>query len=80
VVDTANRSIVEVVCGVLTQPDGRFLLAQRPEGRIWAGFWEFPGGKIEPGESPAEALSRELLEELGIEVRSASPWHKRLFD
>ena len=80
VVDTANRSIVEVVCGVLTQPDGRFLLAQRPEGRIWAGFWEFPGGKIEPGESPAEALSRELREELGIKVCSASPWHKRLFD
>ena len=52
----------------LVDPDGRILIAQRPEGKSLAGLWEFPGGKVEPGETPEEALVRELYEELGIET------------
>jgi len=65
---------MNVAAAVLRQPDGRVLLAQRPTGKPWAGYWEFPGGKIEHGESPLQALTRELHEELGIEVDRASPW------
>ena len=54
--------------------DGAVLLAQRPAGKAYEGYWEFPGGKFEPGETPREALDRELREELGIIVRRASPW------
>jgi len=60
--------------------DGRFLLGQRPAGKVYAGYWEFPGGKVEDGESPPAALSRELHEELGIEVSTAYPWIIREFD
>ena len=60
--------LVLVVDVALVDPDGRVLLAQRPEGKDMAGLWEFPGGKVEPGESPEAALTRELLEELGIET------------
>ncbi len=69
-----NGEIVRVAAAVLLRPDGRVLLAQRPEGKAYAGYWEFPGGKLEAGESPREALNRELREELGIVVRRASPW------
>ena len=65
---------------MLQQPDGRFLLAQRPQGKVYAGYWEFSGGKVEPGESPLQALQRELHEELGIEVTEAYPWLIREFD
>jgi 8-oxo-dGTP diphosphatase len=71
--------VIEVVAAVLEQPDGTFLLAQRPTGKVYAGYWEFPGGKVEPGEAPAAALARELHEELGIEVRSAYPWLVRIY-
>lgn len=64
---------------MLQRPDGSFLLAQRPPDKIWAGYWEFPGGKIEPGETPRHALKRELREELGIEVETAYPWITRVF-
>ena len=70
---------VEVAAAVLQRADGSFLLAQRPEGKIWAGYWEFPGGKLEAGETAREALVRELCEELGIEVTTAYPWITRLF-
>ena len=60
--------LVLVAAVVLIDPDGRILLAQRPEGKSMAGLWEFPGGKVEPGESPEAALVRELHEELGIET------------
>lgn len=63
----------------MQHPDGTFLLAQRPLGKVWAGYWEFPGGKIEAGETPCHALLRELREELGIEVRTAYPWVTREF-
>jgi 8-oxo-dGTP diphosphatase len=69
-----NTAPVEVVAAVIERPDGRFLLAQRPAGKVYAGYWEFPGGKVEPGEPLAAALARELHEELGIEVEIADPW------
>ena len=55
------------------------MLAQRPEGKIWAGYWEFPGGKVEAGETAHDALVRELREELGIAVQTAYPWLTRVF-
>jgi 8-oxo-dGTP diphosphatase len=64
-----NLKIVMVSAAALVDRDGRVLLAQRPEGKSMAGLWEFPGGKILPGETPEFALMRELEEELGIETR-----------
>lgn len=69
----ALKPVIRVACGVLINAQGEVLLAQRPEGKIAAGWWEFPGGKIEIGESPLQALSRELQEELGVVVREAHP-------
>jgi 8-oxo-dGTP diphosphatase len=65
---------IDVAAAIVRQPDGRVLLAERPPGKPWAGYWEFPGGKIEPGEQPLAALARELHEELGIELDVATPW------
>ncbi|MEM5278076.1 NUDIX domain-containing protein [Cupriavidus taiwanensis] len=69
------RKVTEVAVGVLVQPDGRFLLAQRPAGKPYEGYWEFPGGKLEPGESVEAALARELHEELGLDVTQCERWH-----
>ena len=69
---------IEVVAAVITRPDGSFLMADRPAGKVYAGYWEFPGGKVEPGETTRAALARELQEELGIVVRSAAPWLTRV--
>ena len=66
-----TKRIVLVAAVALVDADGRVLLAQRPEGKSMAGLWEFPGGKVEPGESPEETLIRELHEELGITVKAA---------
>jgi 8-oxo-dGTP diphosphatase len=74
-----NTDPVEVVAAVIERPDGRFLLAQRPAGKVYAGYWEFPGGKVEPGEPLAAAIARELHEELGIEVEIADPWIVRIY-
>jgi 8-oxo-dGTP diphosphatase len=74
-----KNKIIEVAAAVLQRPDNSFLLAQRPPDKIWAGYWEFPGGKIEPGETPYHALVRELREELGITVTTAYPWVTRVF-
>ncbi|HZW26591.1 MAG TPA: Nudix family hydrolase [Gallionella sp.] len=71
--------IVEVSAAILQRPDNSFLLAQRPPDKIWAGYWEFPGGKVERGETARHALVRELREELGIEVEAAYPWITRVF-
>jgi 8-oxo-dGTP diphosphatase len=72
-------AIVDVAAAVILRPDGAFLLARRPAGKVYAGYWEFPGGKVEPGERLAEALARELHEELGIDVLRAAPWITRVF-
>ena len=69
-----SDAIVLVAAAVIVAQDGRVLLAQRPPGKAYAGYWEFPGGKIESGESPPHALARELREELGIVVHRAAPW------
>ena len=65
---------IDVAVGILIRPNGDILLAQRPPGKPYAGYWEFPGGKVEPGEPILAALKREFMEELGIEVISAEPW------
>jgi 8-oxo-dGTP diphosphatase len=75
-----KRPAVDVAVGVLLQADGRFLLASRPAGKPYAGYWEFPGGKLEAGESVAHALARELREELGIDIEEPRPWVVREFD
>ena len=77
---TQSRPALEVVAGVLEREDGRVLITQRPPGKAYAGYWEFPGGKVEPGESPRAAIARELAEELAIEVEVAHPWLRRRFD
>lgn len=74
-----SAATVEVVAAVIERPDGSFLLGQRPAGKVYAGYWEFPGGKVEPGEPLAAALTRELHEELGIEVDLAYPWIVRTY-
>lgn len=74
------RTPVDVAVGVLMQADGHFLLTSRPDGKVYAGYWEFPGGKFEPGENVEQALRRELAEELGIEIGAAHPWQQEIFD
>ncbi len=72
-----TRKQVDVSAGVLLRPDGSYLLGQRAADTVYAGYWEFPGGKVETGESPAQALCRELDEELGIRVTRLRPWLRR---
>ena len=73
------KKIVEVAVAVILQPDGACLFGRRPPGGVYAGYWEFPGGKAEAGETPRDALARELHEELGIVVKTAYPWIVREF-
>jgi 8-oxo-dGTP diphosphatase len=72
-------AITEVAAAVIERPDGSFLLARRPEGKPYPGYWEFPGGKIEPGEDPRRALERELAEELDMRITRATPWITRVY-
>ncbi len=81
----SEREPVDVAVGVLVELDaqgreGRFLLTSRPEGKVYAGYWEFPGGKLEAGESVEQALRRELQEELGITIAEAHPWQELVMD
>lgn len=76
----ADRRVVEVAVGVMVRSDGAFLLTSRPAGKPYAGYWEFPGGKLEAGEDVRAALVRELREELGVHVLSARPWHDEMVD
>jgi 8-oxo-dGTP diphosphatase len=73
-----TRTPVEVAVGVLIRADGAFLLTSRPVGKVYEGYWEFPGGKVEPGESVEAALTRELHEELGLEVTRCERWRIEL--
>jgi 8-oxo-dGTP diphosphatase len=76
----SERTIVRVAAAILLRGDGKVLLAQRLPGTPYAGFWEFPGGKLEPGESAHDALLRELDEELGIVVTRAAPWLRQRYE
>lgn len=83
--EAAERVPVDVAVGVLVERDaegreGRFLLTSRPEGKVYAGYWEFPGGKLEAGETVDAALRRELHEELGITIGAAQPWQQLVMD
>ena len=73
--DAADDGVVEVAVGVLIGERRRFLLTSRPARKVYAGWWEFPGGKLERGETVEAALARELHEELGIDVVDVVPWH-----
>ena len=75
-----SRVPVDVAVGVLIDVHGRFLLTSRPAGKVYAGYWEFPGGKLEAGETVEQALRRELQEELGIVIGPAQPWRVELVD
>ena len=75
-----DRAVVDVAVGVLVRPDGAFLLTSRPAGKVYAGYWEFPGGKLEAGETVADALRRELQEEVGVTVGAVHPWQVELVD
>ncbi len=75
-----DRPLVQVAVGVLLRPDSAFLLTSRPAGKVYAGYWEFPGGKVEPGETVSHALQRELWEELGIHIGHAEPWKVETVD
>ena len=75
-----ERAVVDVAVGVLLQAHGHFLLTSRPEGKVYAGYWEFPGGKLEAGESVEQALRRELQEELGITIGAAQVWKTQMVD
>ena len=74
------RRPVDVAVGVLIDSAGRFLMTSRPEGKVYAGYWEFPGGKLEAGETVEAALRRELCEEIGIVIGEVHPWQVELVD
>ena len=75
-----QRPVTEVAVGVLIAPDGRFLLTSRPEGKAYAGYWEFPGGKLESGETIEQALRRELQEEIGVTIGQPHLWKTPMVD
>ena len=76
----ANRELVQVAVGVLINSKGKFLLTTRPVGKAYAGYWEFPGGKVEKGETVEDALLRELKEEIGVQAQSVEIWKTQVVD
>ena len=77
---SADRSLVQVAVGVLVREDDSFLLTSRPEGKAYAGYWEFPGGKLEVNETVEQALRRELQEEIGITIQDCNLWKTERID
>ncbi len=77
---SADRQLVQVAVGVLIRSDDSFLLTSRPEGKAYAGYWEFPGGKLEMGETVTQALARELQEEIGITIEDCMSWKTEQID
>ena len=75
-----DRPLVDVAVGVLLMSDGSFLMTSRPHGKVYADFWEFPGGKLEKGETVVEALVRELREEIGIHATQIELWRQEKVD
>lgn len=76
----APRPLTEVAVGILVDAQGRYLLTSRPPGKVYAGYWEFPGGKLEAGESVEQALRRELQEEIGVTIGPAMAWRQSVVD
>jgi len=77
---SADRGLVQVAVGVLVRDDDAFLLTSRPEGKAYAGYWEFPGGKLEAEETVEQALRRELQEEIGITIHDCTLWKTERID
>ena len=75
-----DRKLVDVAVGILIRTDGDFLLTSRPPGKVYEGYWEFPGGKIEHGETVEQALRRELQEEIGITIGPVQAWKVEIVD
>jgi 8-oxo-dGTP diphosphatase len=75
-----DRKVVDVAVGVLIRSNGDFLLTSRPPGKVYEGYWEFPGGKLEQGESVEAALRRELQEEIGVTIAAVHPWKVEMVD
>jgi 8-oxo-dGTP diphosphatase len=74
------RPLTEVAVGILIHADGKYLLTTRPTGKAYAGYWEFPGGKLEAGETVVEALRRELIEEIGVTIQDTQVWRTSVID
>ena len=77
---SGERAVTEVAVGILIRSNGDFLMTTRPIGKAYAGYWEFPGGKLEANETVVEALRRELIEEIGITIQEAQIWRTSLID
>jgi 8-oxo-dGTP diphosphatase len=77
---SSDRSLVQVAVGVLVRGDDSFLLTSRPEGKAYAGYWEFPGGKLEANETVEQALRRELQEEIGLTIQNCTLWKTERID
>ena len=75
-----DRATVDVAVGILINAEQEFLLTSRPSGKVYEGYWEFSGGKLEAGETVAQALSRELEEELGLKIEDVHLWRQQLVD
>ncbi len=73
-VKAMTGTLTEVAVGILIDAQGRMLMTTRPAGKVYAGYWEFPGGKLEAGETVAQALRRELVEELGVTIGPTEVW------
>jgi 8-oxo-dGTP diphosphatase len=78
--ESGKRLVTEVAVGILIRPNGDFLMTTRPAGKAYAGYWEFPGGKLEANETVVEALRRELLEEIGVIILDAQVWRSSVVD
>lgn len=78
--DSSTRPVIEVAVGILVGPKGAYLLTSRPAGKVYAGYWEFPGGKLEDGESVEVALRRELNEEIGVTIGPVELWRDSYVD
>lgn len=78
--ELGKRPVIEVAVGILIRTNGDFLMTTRPAGKAYAGYWEFPGGKLEANETVVEALRRELIEEIGVVIEDVRIWRSSVVD
>lgn len=78
--EAGQRPVTEVAVGILVNSNGDFLMTTRPAGKAYSGYWEFPGGKLEGDETVADALRRELKEEIGVDIEDVTIWRTSLVD